>query len=362
MPNECFHHTWLQMHGLESHQMKQHLINSRFSYKVQFIKKGRKIESYAFLNGSHPGVITEVDLVDAPAAYKITWHDGGACVDVRAHAGSLWWPVKGKSGPLKAVEFLAMAAVDWDRTNAILDPLGRTYAFAGPTHDEYFRDLPFRTDKGYESGFDSQLNQARRDVARVLFVDDTVFVEAGDPVWYAVANDRKRDSFDLVIGHSALDRRNNHISFMPGPDLGIRLTSARLGRAIGLNELASGLEDLAAGEIQYRSTVEATGVHTAGPTEDLCARALTQYLWEIAWMYPDLRKAVPDLAKASNRSPPPASLSHLNILRQLISSSELPNFSRHLVADARKIVESIDRRGCSATKEDDEAAIASFAI
>jgi hypothetical protein len=228
----------------------------------------------------------------------------------------------------------------WDGASAVLDPMRRTYNLPGPSAKEFFGNMLIREDK-FVSTWKDQSKGAEWDASRVIFCEGHVLVDAGDPVWYAVHHAPTR-SFDLFIGHSNLDRPNTDVYFTPGPDRGIRMTCARLGRAYGIDEFEAGVRSLGgASNIHRRSEIVATSNRSTASAADICARALAQYLWEIAWRYPDLRKAMPSVANAGNREPPPETLPHRQMLEQLVCFEDrtLTRSFSFLIADAQRILE-----------------------
>jgi hypothetical protein len=340
--------------------MRDHVVRSRFTYRMDYICKGGTKPRCSYLNDECPVAIREIDPAAAPVAYEITSLGPGGRDEVhriRSFGGSLWWPVADNSGPLKASDFLALTRNDWDAASAILDPLRRTYDLRRPSTDEFFNNTSI-SKKGCSSTRVERSNGAERDASRMIFCEGRVLVEAGDPVWYAVSDDETRDGFGLFIGHSALDRRNGAGYSTPGPDRGVRLTSARLARAFGLSEIEARLCSLRARRIRYKSEITATQNRATGPAAELCARAWAHYLWEIAWRYPDLRKAMPAVADAAHPNPPPEALPHRQMLEQLVSiqDSNLEKRLSFLITDAHQILERL--RALEGLAEEDDAALA----
>lgn len=322
--------------------MRQHVVNYRFSYRAEYVPVRKRRLRYAFLNGIESVAVRDVDASEAPVAYRISQHSRrNGSFAVLTHGDTLWWPLFGGDGRVSASEFLSHAKQDWDKACAILDPLGRTYQFFGDTHEQTFEGQPLRF---YDSNFDKQLLSAQHDASRLLIIGEEMYVAGGDPVWYAVANEGGRRGFDLELGHSDLDRRDRDEFWMPGPDRGARMTSARLGRAFGLDEVAHGINWLAADAVRYRSEITATGSHISGRAADLCVRAFAHHLWENAWMRPDLRSILPAISKATHKAPPPCLLPHDEMLERLASLDP----TRHqlhgvrVLDDARALRERID--------------------
>jgi hypothetical protein len=262
--------------------------------------------------------------------------------------------------PLKADDFLALTKKDWDAASAILDPSRRTYDVLRYSYEDFLKDKVI-SKKGFKSTWNEQSSSAERDASRMIFCGGHVLVEAGDPIWYAVPDHETRDNFDLFIGHSALDRRNGKGYSTPGPDRGVRLTSARLARAFGLGEVETALRSLRARNIRYRSEIVATQDLATGPAAELCARALAHHLWEISRHHPDLRVAMPIVADTRG-NPPPEALPYREMLEQLVSfqNSDLKESFSFLITDAHKILERLSASERFA--EVDDAALAALAV
>ena len=252
-----------------------------------------------------------------------------------------------------------MTKNDWDAASNILDPLHRTYDELRPSFDEAFKNEVL-SNKGFKSTWEERSISASRDASRMMFCDGHVLVEAGDPVWYAVPNHEDRDRFDLFIGHSALDRRNSTHDCTPGPDRGVRLTSARLSRAFGLGEMESTFRSLRGRTIRYRSEIIARQDLTPGPAAELCARAMAHHLWEIARWHPDLRIAMPAVAEA--KGGPPNSLPCRQMIKQLASLQDtiLNNNLSFLITDALEIVERLN--ALDGLGEEDDAALGALMV
>jgi hypothetical protein len=266
-------------------------------------------------------------------------------------------------GPLRAPDLLSLAKRYWDAASAVLDPMRRTYYLSGPSAKEFFADMLIREDKFVSTRME-QSKSAEWDASRLIFCGGHVLVDAGEPVWYAVHHAPTR-TFDLFVGHSNLDRPNTDGYFTPGPDRGVRLTSARLARAYGLDEFEARMRSLGGeNEIRRHSKIIAMSNRSTASAANLCTRALAQYLWEIAWRYPDLRKAMPSLANASNRKPPPEALPQRAMIQQLVSFED-PALTRSLsflIADAQRILERLAMSECPPLTNEEDAAVGELAI
>jgi hypothetical protein len=339
--------------------MMHHRFTSRFTYPVDYILKGCRKSWCVHLTGESEVAIREIDPTAAPVAYDVTCLKYGAHHEIRIFDGSLWWPMLKDSVPLKATDFLAMVKNDWETASAILDPSHRTYEELGPTFEEFFKNKVVRK-KGFRSAWSDRSVGAERDASRMIFCEGHVLVEAGEPVWYAVPDRETRDSFDLFIGHSALDRRNVPSYSTPGPDRGIRLTSARMARAFGLGEIEPIFGAMSGHLIQYKSEIMARQDRATGPAAELCARALAHYLWEIARWHPDLRRAIPAIATAHGA--PPEELPVRKMLEQLAMYQD-PHDNRNisfLITDAHRLLERLS--ASEGFAEEDTSALAALAM
>lgn len=345
--------------------MKQHLLNTRFTYRADYVLRKARKSRCVFLTDEIPVVIREVDAVDAPVAYRINSHPHGfgTEVQVRSFDGSLWWPLADGRGPFKSSDLLALVKRYWDGASAAFDPMRRTYNLPGPSADEFFASLPIRQDK-FVSTRKEQSESAERDASRIIFCEGYVLVDAGEPVWYAVHHAPTR-MFDLFIGHSNLDRANTDGYSTPGPDRGSRMTCARLGRAFGLDEFDVCVRSLGGeGNIRRHNEIVSMSERVSASAADVCVRALAQYLWEIAWRYPDLRKAMPSVANASHPKPPPEMLPHRQMLQELVGFED-PRLTRGLsalISDAQRILERIAMSEAPPLTDEEQDAVALLAV
>ncbi|MCG6205801.1 hypothetical protein LPW26_14205 [Rhodopseudomonas sp. HC1] len=330
--------------------MPQHLIKTCFDYSCDFIPRNCRRPRTILLKSSHFIAIEVVDDSSAPVAFNIIPSaEGAQRFGVRLSGGALWWPIFGPTGPLTADQFLTLERQDRQVFDALLDPLSRTSRSAEQTYDDFFFGKSGRV---IRSDRDDRRQQVDYDAARIAIIGEIVFVEAGEPVWYVV-RDRSRSSvYDLCPGHSSLDRRDDGRFSTPGPALGVRQTTARLGRAYGLNEIDAGLEELRPAEVRYSAEVRPTGLYECSSSSDLCAQALVRYLWELAWGAPQLRKLFPQLKRAAPSVAPPRDLSYRSVLRDFASSTD-PKINFHnIIDDARTILARWDRQATEQVDDD----------
>lgn len=317
--------------------MPQHLIETTFDYSCDFIPRNCRRPRTILLKSPHFIAIEVVDDSSAPVAFNIIPSaEGAQRFGVRLHGGALWWPIYGPTGPLTADQFLTLEHQDRQAFHALFDPLSRTSRSAEQTYDDLFFGKSGRV---MRSNRDDRRQQVDYDAARIAIFGDAVFVEAGEPVWYVV-RDRSRSSvYNVCPGHSSLDRRDDGRFSTPGPALGVRQTTARLGRAFGLNEIGAGLAELRPTELRYSAEVSPTGFYECSSSSDLCAQALVRYLWELACGAPQLRKLFPQLKGARPSVAPPRDLSYRSVLQEFASSTDPEIKFRNIRDDARAILD-----------------------
>jgi hypothetical protein len=202
----------------------------------------------------------------------------------------------------------------------------------------------------------------------VIFCENRVLVDAGDPVWYAVLDERVR-RFNLFIGHSDLDRSHSDRPhgagfFTPGPDRGVRIGCGRLSHAFGLGEMSFALQTIADLNYGFRlgSEIVALSDHVPGPAGEPCVRASAQYLRDIARWRPDLRKATPELQDTSRAEARSDIRSDTVLLQSFVSPGDpaLRNGHARLVVDARKVLDRLAPHEPLA--EADEAALSTLGV
>jgi hypothetical protein len=348
--------------------MKRHLLDYRYTYHAEYFRWKGRIKQHAYLTGIQPVAIAEVEPADAPVAYRVlsSEPDFRPSYEVRAFDGSLWWPINSYGNPLEPAAFLALAASNWERASRVLDPMHRTYYVDGIPIEEFLAET--RVSKGrFVSDREQQAKQAERDASKVIFCGDRVLVDAGDPVWYAVLDEDAR-CFNLSIGHSDLDRvcldqKYGVGFFTPGPDRGVRIRCGRLSQAFGLDEMSFALQTIADLNCAFRidSEIVPLSARVPGPAAELCVRASAQHLRNIAGWRPDLRRAMPELERASAKTRSDFDSDAL-MLRHLVGRPDpvLRNAHAQLVAEARQVLDRLD--SLQPLAEEDEAALSMLGI
>lgn len=321
-----------------------------FTYRATYVVQGGRRVRPAYLTGVQPVEITEVNPKDAPLVYKITTFPHNQPHEVRAFGGSLWWPVLDRGGnPLKASAFLQQADADWWEASRVLDPLRRTYYLEAPSLTAFMESHSLSKDdkKFIDADRVVQAKQAERDASNVIFCGDRVLFNGGDPVWYAMRDDKTR-RVDLEIGHSDLDQLYHDPSlgngFMtPGPDRQARIASASTSFAfeLGEKELALAVIDDLGFEAACHSKYAALSDHVPVSSAVLCVRASAQNLRDIARWHPEMRRDLPELKEASRAGPPSTLRADQELLRRFVSHSARWQFGNHAdrVEGARKALD-----------------------
>jgi hypothetical protein len=197
----------------------------------------------------------------------------------------------------------------------------------------------------------------------VIFCGDRVFVEAGDPVWYAVLDESDR-RFDLFISHSDLDRahsdrRHGAGFYTTGPDRSVRIRCGRLSLAFGLGEMPLALRTIADLNCAFRfaSEIVALSNHVPGPAAELCVRASAQHLRYVFRWNENHRNAMPELPDTVRAEDRFDIRSDIILLRSFVAREDSAprNGNAQLVADARKVLDRLASHEHLA--KEDEAAL-----
>jgi len=179
---------------------------------------------------------------EAPVAYRVKAahapFDPSSVLDyvVRSFEGRLWWPAVWDGRLINRSEFERSAAGASTHAVATIDPTG---GYESPSYHEIEEPSLVIKERG-DSTRDFRVASAQRGALDVLECDGRIFVEAGDPVFYAVIVD---GGIDLVIGPSAW-RRLTGLQVLPGPDRTDAKSSALAGRVFGIEDVESNIRSL----------------------------------------------------------------------------------------------------------------------
>jgi hypothetical protein len=275
--------------------------------------------------------------------------------------------VSDHGAPLTPSAFLALVATDWERASRVLDPMRRTYYLHASSVEDFM--LQRRVSK-FRPGPEPELRakQAERDASRMIFCADRVLVDAGEPVWYAIL-DKPAGRFDLLVGHSDLDRSNldrPHGAgfFTPGPDRKASIACGRHSLVFGLGETSLALDTIAdlGRDFRFGSEIVALSDHLPPPAAaaQVCLRASAQDLRDLAWLKPDLRREMPELSDSSSDAVRTDLKSDALLLRNFVGRN-VPALRRDYaqrIADAHKVLDRLD--GHEPLAEEDDAALAAF--
>lgn len=318
-------------------------LDYHFTYRVSYLPRRRRNRWRIYVSDTQPVEIAEVIPADAPVVYRISTTLPGLLrtCEVRSFEGALLWPVYDNDKPLTPAAFMSMAKTNWIRASALLDPMRRTFSYRDAPSLQQFEEthFPRETDVSHR---ELQAKQAERDAAAIIFCANRVFVSAGDPIWYAVWDNSYK--FDLVVGHSCLDRvykdEPHGNGFLTcGPDRDQRIACGRESLAFGLGEFSWAMETI--DELGHFSKVcskiVALSDYVPGTAAEFCVKATAQTLrYREA---PDFRAVMPRSVWGSSKARSNLR-SDLRMLRAFLSHEEVLR-ERHeeSLADARKVLD-----------------------
>jgi hypothetical protein len=101
----------------------------------------------------------------------------------------------------------------------------------GEPRDAFLARVPLR-DIG-DSNWSTRLSRAETMVSKMIVCGRNVYVEGGEPIWYAFRTSRMPGNYAMSIGPEAWKVCG---SLLPGPDREARRDSIRRGWALGLDE------------------------------------------------------------------------------------------------------------------------------
>jgi hypothetical protein len=337
-------------------------------YLERFVREGRRrTESEWFLeNGAIR--IRQIESGSAPIAYRIHpelpefgLHDRSYVI--RHFEERLWWPLLSREGPVSVSRFKDFASKGSPAVLLAIDP-----------------GIPVSTLKWPVKPFDSAVARkvedaaparpdrwacAHRNTQRVLFCDDTVLLEAGDPIVYA--RPLAVQSYEIVVGHSAMDRREHQFR-LPGPDWKDRIGLAKRGLAFGITECGLEITRLVglANSARFASQIDVRpGDHSAQAAPILCAKLLVESV--LARAFRDhygsiLERTLPGLSDQfieAKEWPEGSSYLYFRMIEQIVESDDV-EFSAASDREkmfAREILRRLRNAGVSPLARQDEEAL-----
>jgi hypothetical protein len=249
----------------------------------------------------------------------------GSSYSIRSFKDSLWWPLIGSRGFIGLGDFVCLAAGGDEGALLAVDPSIETPLDVSPLRpDAYFEQNLWRTIGNSTIG--ERWARAHIGASRMMFCEDKVYLEAGEPIYYLV-HSMVRGAFDVAVGPSALDRRGTPEIRLPGPTAWARLECARRGTAFAIGEFDEEVRTLLdrGNSVSGRPQVETVLQFHAPDTAALsCARALAEFLWREAcregYWTDSLRRSVPILGSTRDPDFTTENLPHREVLEQLASS------------------------------------------
>src|SRR6202022_1357858 len=160
---------------------------------------------------------------------------------IRTYQGKLWWPLGGDYNYVLHPETFEwrLESGDWDVLVA-LDPSFVECTEARPLYPFPTEFKPVEEEIPNHRG--DRLAAAQRGASRTIYCGEGVFVEAGEPVFYAVPSINDPKCLLLHVGVSDMAREGTEVSFsLPGPSRSLRKEYARRGLALGISELENEL-------------------------------------------------------------------------------------------------------------------------
>jgi hypothetical protein len=344
-------------------RVTEHRINLRMPYHQAYrLYRGRR-DLGVRLSENVPIIVREVDLIEAPIAYRVHTDDdyvSDRLHEVRYCNSTCWWPLMAHDGPVSVARFIELAAkgkigsfLSFDEPPAMGERDGRTI-------EEFQRAHPLH--RCGECDRDRQVQATAKGAKRLLFCDGHVYVNVGAPVWY-LAEKPTIGRIDVWMGHEAFDRHKTNV-WTAGLDEHMQRYSYEFSRAYGLGEIGTEIERCADArmEIRFRSRIETVlDLEVPERTARLCARTLFESIRRFS--YDDtLRAAVPLLAETVGMMTAPTDSDLFRVLEQFsrFQDRTLIQGYQHSIEAARDIVRRLERLGCTPLALEDEDALASL--
>jgi len=261
------------------------VFKAQFPYVASFVRPRRRTTEYGWFAETQDLIIEQVEESAAPVAFEIGILDVGdlfAHYRIRSFRGRLWWQLGGDcdlvlrpeifEGRLQEADFDALVALDASFAECTderpLDPLPKEFTAVAEIIPQSHGDC---------------LAAVQRGASKAIYCGEAVFVEAGEPIFYAVPSDDDPKHLVLKVGSSDMTRESTERSrSLPGPYKSHRKSCARRGLAFGPSELEDGL--CALEQRGYRilraSKIEAMLEEPNAETApQICAQELAEFLF-----------------------------------------------------------------------------------
>jgi|GEM_PF-5664469 hypothetical protein len=255
-----------------------------------------------------------VDPRDAPIAYEVRLGPDEtsreSSYQIRSYENRLWWPLDGERPQgLRAAEFANILDEGHPESLALLDP-----SFANYLEDD--RGWPWRPIRQEFRPVEHDWNnlpnataQAQRGASTTMICCDRVFVQAGEPIFYAVPYDHYAGK-GLAIRPGVSDPRrecSGNFHAEPGPSRSHREESALRGFAFGIGEIDEAIPALQARGYAIKRLGDVDVLldrHGAQTAPLICARELARHLFVESEAKPRglrLREAIPVVGSAKTK-------------------------------------------------------------
>jgi hypothetical protein len=339
--------------------MEHVIVTLRLAYEQIYIPFRHRQSQRELLSCKGPIAIRTVAKDAFQVSHRIFDLNGRCEAEVKVFDDRYWWQLTGSDGPMTQEQFILFAS---EGKGDSLATLGCGCRYTNYDEDDFLRKKPRLLD----STRDEQWEMANRGASRVIFCDSAVLVEAGPPLYYAVPS-WETPTIEVVVGPSALDRKDGERIRPAGLDPDERRICAAKGLAFGPNEFDHMVNKLAS-RVEtpfHRSRIESVLPQPAPDTGPrTCARALATKIWQRTnddgdWATRWLRKYIPTLAEACDPKADPATLPHRRMLEEFIAL-DWPRRSMYEddeVSDAREIIRRLDALSPTILSDEDETAV-----
>ncbi|MDO8943320.1 MAG: hypothetical protein Q7U75_09065, partial [Desulfobacterales bacterium] len=346
------------------------ILRLRIPFIQEFVRRRcRNTETERFWDEGQV-LVSTVEPEAAPIAYRVSESGApaerpphGASYCIRSFKGSLWWPLIGSRGFVEVGDFVRLAAEGDEGALLAVDPSIETPLDVSPLRPEvYFEQNLWRTMNNSSIG--ERWARAHIGASRMMFCDDKVYLEAGEPIYYLV-HSAVKGAFDVAVGPSAPDRVGTSAVCLPGPGRRTRLECARRGTAFAIGEVDEEIRYLRdrGNSVYGRPKIDAVQCQAPDIAALSCARAMAEFLWSEArrdgYWTDALRRSVPILASTRDPNAATENLPYREVLGQLASAKDMAvrNEFFNEIRDARDVLRRLRSFGHGTLGEEDEAAL-----